>query len=195
MTLLFLSGLSQFFFNEDYWIISELINNKSSSKSTFVTGFFGEEKKLGSFIARLSPLIIGLYLFISNKEMKKKINSALLYFTPLFLMGFFTSERMAMFYLSLTLFFLFIFLCFWRSYLNFPKSRILQTGGSDLSAISTKSNPAFSAIINAFFTDTMPACFPFSSIRRTLETVMPSLIRGSEFSFPILYPPSCFNFF
>ena len=108
MTLLFLSGLSQFFFNEDYWIISELINNKSSSKSTVVTGFFGEEKKLGSFIARLSPLIIGLYLFISNKEMKKKINSALLYFTPLFLIGFFTSERMAMFYLSLTLFFLLI---------------------------------------------------------------------------------------
>ena len=40
--------------------------------------------------------------------MRKKINSALLYFAPLFLIGFFTGERMAMIYLSITLFFLLI---------------------------------------------------------------------------------------
>ena len=40
--------------------------------------------------------------------MSKKINSAILYFAPLFLMGFFTGERVAMLYLSLTLFFLLI---------------------------------------------------------------------------------------
>ena len=108
MALLFLSGVSQFFFNEDYWVISELINNKSSSKSNVVTGFFGEEKKLGSFIARLSPLILGLYFFVSKNEMSKKINRALLYFAPLYLIGFLTSERMAMIYLCITLFFLFI---------------------------------------------------------------------------------------
>ena len=38
--------------------------------------------------------------------MKKKIDNALVFFSPIFLIGFFTSERMAMFYLSLTLFFL-----------------------------------------------------------------------------------------
>ena len=40
--------------------------------------------------------------------MSKKINRALLYFAPLYLIGFFTSERMAMIYLYITLFFLFI---------------------------------------------------------------------------------------
>ena len=108
LSFLLLSGLVQFFFYKDYYIISKVINN-TSAKYTVITGFFGEEKKLGSFIARLSPLIIGLYLLVSNKEIKKKINSVLLYFAPLFLMGFFTGERMAMLYLSLTLFFLFIF--------------------------------------------------------------------------------------
>ena len=108
LSFLLLSGLVQFFFYKDYYIISKVINN-TSAEYTVITGFFGEEKKLGSFIARLSPLIIGLYLFVSNKEIKKKINSVLLYFAPLFLIGFFTGERMAMLYLSLTLFFLFIF--------------------------------------------------------------------------------------
>ena len=112
--MLFLSGLSQFLFSEDYWVVHELKNIgveqslRHSLKNTVITGFFAEEKKLGSFIARLSPLIIGLYFFISKNEMRKKINSALLYFAPLFLIGFFTGERMAMIYLSITLFFLFI---------------------------------------------------------------------------------------
>ena len=105
VSLMFISGLVQFFFDKNYYI-AQLLTNTLATKKTVVTGFFGEEKKLGSFIARLSPLIIGLYLFIPNKEMKKKINSALLYFVPLFLMGFFTGERIAMLYLSLTLFFL-----------------------------------------------------------------------------------------
>lgn len=105
LSLMFISGLVQFFFDKNYYIV-KLLTNTLPAKKTVVTGFFGEEKKLGSFIARLSPLIIGLYLFISNKEMKKKINSALLYFVPLFLMGFFTGERIAMLYLSLTLLFL-----------------------------------------------------------------------------------------
>jgi O-antigen ligase len=107
VSLMFISGLVQFFFDKNYYIV-KLLTNTLPAKKTVVTGFFGEEKKLGSFIARLSPLIIGLYLFISNKEMKKKINIVLLYFAPLFLMGFFTGERTSMLYLSLTLFFLFI---------------------------------------------------------------------------------------
>ena len=115
IALLFLSGLSQFLFSEDYWVVNELKNIgvaqslRHPLKNTIITGFFAEEKKLGSFIARLSPLIIGLYFFISKNEMRKKINSALLYFAPLFLIGFFTGERMAMIYLSITLFFLLIF--------------------------------------------------------------------------------------
>ena len=107
VSLILISGLIQFFFYKDYYIISKLINN-TPAKNTIITGFFGEEKKLGSFLARFSPLIIGIYFFISNKEMGKKISNVLLYFSPLFLMIFFTGERMAMLYLLLTLLFLFV---------------------------------------------------------------------------------------
>ena len=103
-----MSGLYQFFLSEDHWIVSEIINNKSSAKNTVVTGFFGEEKKLGSFIARFSPLILGLYFFVSKKEINKKINISIVSFIPLYLINFLTAERMGMIYLSITLFFLFI---------------------------------------------------------------------------------------
>ena len=107
ITLLFLSGLYQFFFNEDYWIISQLINSKAA-KNTVVTGFFGEEKNLGGFIAKFSPIIIGIYLFLSNKELGKKINIILIFFTPLFIISFFAGQRMGMIYIAITLIFLLI---------------------------------------------------------------------------------------
>ena len=107
ITLLFLSGLYQFFLNEDYWIISQLIKSKSA-KNTVVTGFFGEEKSLGGFISRFSPLIIGIYLFLSNKELGKKINNTLIFFAPLFIISFFAGQRMGMIYIAITLFFLLI---------------------------------------------------------------------------------------
>ena len=40
--------------------------------------------------------------------MKKKINNSILYFSPLFLMSFFTGERVAMLYFLITLFCLFV---------------------------------------------------------------------------------------
>ena len=36
-----------------------------------VTGMFGDEKKLGSFIVRFSPVVIGSYLFFSKKKNRK----------------------------------------------------------------------------------------------------------------------------
>ena len=106
ISLLVLSGLIQFFFSEDYLISTKLRNINSSAKFTDIKGFFGDEKKLGSFISRMSPLVIGLYFFISKNKISKKIDSALFLFAPLFLIGFFTAERMAMIYLSITLCFL-----------------------------------------------------------------------------------------
>ena len=107
ISLIVISGFMQFLFSKDYFIISKLIYN-TSAKNTVVSSFFGEEKKLGSFIARLSPLILGLYFFVSKNEMNKKINISILCFIPLYLINFLTSERMAMIYLSITLFFLLI---------------------------------------------------------------------------------------
>ncbi len=107
ISLIVISGFIQFLFSKDYFIISKLIYN-TSAKTTVVSSFFGEEKKLGSFIARLSPLILGLYFFVSKNEMNKKINSSIFFFIPLYLINFLTAERMGMIYLSITLFFLFI---------------------------------------------------------------------------------------
>ena len=107
VSLMFISGLVQFFFDKNYYIV-KLLTNTLPAKKTVVTGFFLEEKKLGSYLARFSPLVIGLYFFISGEKMKKKINNSILYFSPLFLMSFFTGERVAMLYFLITLFCLFV---------------------------------------------------------------------------------------
>jgi hypothetical protein len=67
---------------------------------------------------------------------------------------------------------------FWDSYLNFPKSIILQTGGLAFGEISTKSNPASSAMIKARSGVTTPMFSPFSSIKRSSLPRMRSLMRG-----------------
>ena len=42
------------------------------SSQFIVSGFFGDEKKLGSFLCRIFPLVIGCYLLVSKKEINKK---------------------------------------------------------------------------------------------------------------------------
>ena len=76
-----------------------------------VTGFFGDEKKLGSFMCRLSPIIIGLYFLVSKKKLEKKIINILIFFVPLFSLIILTSERMALAYCTFT-FLLIIFFGF-----------------------------------------------------------------------------------
>ena len=107
VSLMFISGLIQFFFDKNYYIV-KLLTNTLPAKKTVVTGFFLEEKKLGSYLARFSPLVVGLYFFISDEKMKKKISNSILYCSPLFLMVLFTGERVAMFYFLITLFCLFV---------------------------------------------------------------------------------------
>src|SRR6516225_1048547 len=70
----------------------------------------------------------------------------------------------------------FFFFC--SLFLYFPKSRILQTGGSALGAISTRSRPASEAIVSASLRPTTPTMLPRSSTRRTRMTAISSLIRG-----------------
>src|SRR4029077_13274342 len=70
----------------------------------------------------------------------------------------------------------FFFFC--SSYLYLPKSRILQTGGSAVGAISTRSRPASEAMVSASLRPTTPTMLPRSSTRRTRITPISSLIRG-----------------
>src|SRR5579871_1754611 len=70
----------------------------------------------------------------------------------------------------------FFFFC--SSYLYLPKSRILQTGGSAVGAISTRSKPASAAAASASLRETIPIMVPRSSISLTRATPISSLIRG-----------------
>src|SRR3954468_19326596 len=67
---------------------------------------------------------------------------------------------------------------FWASYLYLPTSRNLQTGGSALGDTSTRSRPTSAACSIASAVSITPRFSPFSSITRTLGTVMNSLKRG-----------------
>ena len=93
------------------------------------SGFFGDEKKLGSFLCRLLPITIGLYLLVSKVDNNKKIINILFFFVPLFILVFLTSERMSLIYCILT----FFFICLYASRINrkniiiFPLLIILVT--------------------------------------------------------------------
>ena len=98
---IFAGGL-QFFVGDGMFL------NAKGSTAYIISGFFGDEKKLGSFLCRLSPIIIGSYLLTSKNDDKKKINKVILFFIPLLVMILLTQERMALIYcISTLLFFMF----------------------------------------------------------------------------------------
>jgi len=66
---------------------------------------------------------------------------------------------------------------FWASYLYFPKSRILHTGGFTFGDISTRSRPADSALVRASAISTIPIFSPFSSMSLTVSDVILPLTR------------------
>ena len=97
-----LAGAAQFFYGDDLFL------NAKGATSLIITGFFEDEKKLGSFLCRLLPLVIGCYLLVSKKKIEKKINNIIIFFIPIFLLVFLTRERMALIYCASTfLFFIF----------------------------------------------------------------------------------------
>jgi O-antigen ligase len=127
-----LAGYLQFFLEFFYKL--ELFINKDlwfhgGSKKIIISGFFGNEKKLGSFLCRLLPITIGLYLLVSKVDNNKKIINILFFFVPLFILVFLTSERMSLIYCILT----FFFICLYASRINrkniiiFPLLIILVT--------------------------------------------------------------------
>src|SRR5215469_15117217 len=73
---------------------------------------------------------------------------------------------------------LLLFLRFCSSYLNLPKSRILQTGGLACGATSTRSRPASWARVRASCRVTTPTMLPRSSTRRRRAAAISSLTRG-----------------
>jgi len=88
--------------------------NLGIAENIIVTGFFGDEKRLGSFLCRILPLVVGCYLLVSKKEINKKVINVLILFIPLFFLVFLTSERMALVYCVFT----FLFFIFYAAKIN-----------------------------------------------------------------------------
>ena len=88
--------------------------NLGIAENIIVTGFFGDEKRLGSFLCRIFPLVVGCYLLVSKKEINKKVINVLILFIPLFFLVFLTSERMALVYCVFT----FLFFIFYAAKIN-----------------------------------------------------------------------------
>ncbi len=82
-----------------------------------ISGLFNDEWILGTYLMRLSPLLVALYLYL-NKENRKKFDSYLLYLALIFPMIFLSGQRTP-FYLSII--FLFISLII----LKLDKKKIL----------------------------------------------------------------------
>lgn len=73
------------------------------------SGMFGDEKKLGSFISRIFPLLVGLYIII-YKNFKKNIFLISIFFILIEILIIITGERSALF--NLVLFNIFMILFF-----------------------------------------------------------------------------------
>ena len=74
-----------------------------------VSGVFGDEKKLGSYIARFFPILIGSYLLVSKSKIKKKFRNIFILSIFIFALLLFTWERVAFLYFVVSMFFVSIF--------------------------------------------------------------------------------------
>ena len=89
----------QFFFGKDFFLIEPLSQSR-------ITGVFGDEKKLGSFLIRLIPVLLGLSAILSKN--KTNLTFCLLIFLvfPVLLL---TKERITIVFFFITIVFLAIY--------------------------------------------------------------------------------------
>ena len=105
-----IDGYVQYFFGKNFFLI-EL--QKYQTDLYYVTSFFGEEKKLGSFLSRLAPIFFISILIIENKFKWRLpyLNSIIiLLFVVLIIL---TTERVSIFFAGS----LFIFILFKSNFL------------------------------------------------------------------------------
>jgi hypothetical protein len=103
--ILIIDGIFQFFYG--YNIIGMEL-----AAGPRVSSFFGKELILGSYLSRLSPLLLGLYFFNINKFSSRKSMSIIIILI-LILSGviiFLSGERTSFFYINLSTLFVMIFM-------------------------------------------------------------------------------------
>ena len=107
---LIVDGYIQYFFGKNIFGI-KLYNEFR------VSSFFGSELILGSYLARLFPLLFGIFIFL-DKEKKNKLN--LFFITIIFILSegliFLSGERLALFFMNLSAIFIIIMLKEYKVY-------------------------------------------------------------------------------
>lgn len=116
--ILFLDSALQYLFHFNILGISPLknfdldSNSQEIIKSVILTSFFGDEKVLGSYITRLFPLFIYLFLLGKKKILFKNFIYIIIFSLILILISILTNERVAVLYSIFVFLFLFLFLFF-----------------------------------------------------------------------------------
>ena len=104
--LLLIDGFTQFIFGKNLFFFELQMYN---SELSYVTSFFDDEKKLGSFLSRMLPLLVISFILILQKYKKTQFYLVASLITVLtFFLVFLTTERVAIF--IILIFVLFIFL-------------------------------------------------------------------------------------
>ena len=100
--ILLIDGYLQFIFGKNIFLFEIQKYNENAS---YVTSFFNDEKKLGSYLAKMFPLFLFSISIIRNKLITIKLEKFIsLFFVLIFLMIILTTERVSIFvFLSLIL--------------------------------------------------------------------------------------------
>ncbi|MDC0445806.1 O-antigen ligase family protein [Candidatus Pelagibacter sp.] len=102
LIILFFDSIIQYYFEKN--IFFQDVQRHYDLK--YVTSFFGDEKRLGSYVSRILPICIALIIFLNNKFINKyRIKELIILFS--FILVILSTERMAFFN-----FFYFIFFYF-----------------------------------------------------------------------------------
>ena len=119
--LMIIDGYVQYFFGKNFFLI-EL--QKYQTNLPYVTSFFGEEKKLGSFLSRLAPIFFISILIVEDKFKWRKpfLNSIVILL--LLVLILLTTERVSIFLAGS----LFIFIIFKSKFLITSKKFFIVMG-------------------------------------------------------------------
>jgi O-antigen ligase len=111
---LFVDGIYQFFNGQNLFNVKIILDNRVSS-------FFGDELIMGSYLARLYPLVIGLYSIVYFKYKHIKFQNILFFFFTFFtlILVLMSGERTGFFFMIFSLFLILIF------FNNFRKEKIM----------------------------------------------------------------------
>jgi O-antigen ligase len=89
----------QFFLGKDFFLIEPI-------DKTRITGVFGDEKKLGSFLIRLIPLLLGLSTILFKNKTTLIFSLIILFVLPVLIL---TRERITLVFILITLIFLTVY--------------------------------------------------------------------------------------